>query len=117
MKQGMHKHTGKMITGVEFLNQRFIDAFSTRKGSVVVDREYGTYIDDLIDENITPLFRMQLFARAAETIKNPVNGLDDVKLKQLELVEYKDNTVESIVTMEWQGDIISTRVPLLARAS
>ena len=83
MKTGMHKQTGKIITGVEYLNQRFIDAFSTRKGSLVVDRDYGTYIDDLIDENITPLFRMQLFARAAETIKNPANGLDDVKLKTI----------------------------------
>ncbi|ODS22903.1 hypothetical protein AB835_11670 [Candidatus Endobugula sertula] len=116
MKTGMHKHTGETITGVEFLNQRFVDAFSTRKGSLVVDREYGTYIDDLIDENITPLFRMQLFARAAETIKNPVNGLDDVKLKQLELIEQADNSVEVVVYMQWENQEVTTRVTLLEAA-
>ena len=113
MKTGMHKQTGKIITGVEYLNQRFIDAFSTRKGSLVVDRDYGTYIDDLIDENITPLFRMQLFARAAETIKNPANGLDDVKLKQLELIENANNSIEIIVYVEWESQDIATRVPIV----
>jgi len=117
MKQGMHKHTGETITGIDYLNQRFHDAFSTRKSSVVVDREYGTDTDDLIDENITPLFRMQLFARAADTITNPANGLDDVKLKQLELIEYTDSDVDVIFYLEWQGDVISTRIPLLARAA
>lgn len=107
MKKGMIKQTGKAATGITYLRQRFADALSTRKGDLVAERGYGADIDDLVDDNVDDTFRMRLFGRVAAAIQNPINGLIDLTLKQLQLNEYKDNTVEIVALCEWQHAEIS----------
>ena len=105
------------MTGVDYLRQRFADALSTRQGSLVAQRDYGANIDDLIDENIDDVFRMRLFGRAAEAIRNPVNGLTDVQLNELELRVPEANTVEVIAYCVWIGSDVSLSATLPVRAA
>ncbi|CAA0097595.1 Uncharacterised protein [BD1-7 clade bacterium] len=112
MKQGMAKHTGTLISGEAYLNQRFADALGTYQGTLVGERTYGADLEDLIDENITELFRMKLFSRIANALQNPVNDLTDFTLRQLELIEPAPHRIEVIAHGQWQQQSVSLRSPV-----
>lgn len=112
MKQGMDKNTGKMISGLAYLRQRFEDTFTTRIGDLVVERGYGCSADDLIDENITPEFRLKLFSLTVSAIQDPVNGLDDLTPRQFGLSEISPNTVQLSAYCLWNNEAVTLTAPL-----
>lgn len=46
---GMNKQTGRRIAGIEHLRQSINDILTTPIGSVVMNREYGSLVPELID--------------------------------------------------------------------
>ena len=46
---GMNRHTGKALDGFNHLRQSVADILSTRKGTRVMRREYGSDLAGLVD--------------------------------------------------------------------
>lgn len=104
MKSGLSRN-GEEISGVTYLNQRIQDAMITVKGSIPCDRDYGSNMHVLIDQNVTPDFRMSVYEEMIEVFKNPSNDLDDAILKSVSLTSESDK-VEITVRVEYNGGFV-----------
>lgn len=78
-------HDGKSISGIAYLKQRFTDVLATPKGSLVGARNFGSTFYQLVDRNIDDGFYMQSYIALSEAINNPVNGLDDFRLENMQV--------------------------------
>ncbi|HHY0482726.1 hypothetical protein [Vibrio parahaemolyticus] len=94
MKQGTDALTGKTIGGLDYLRQRFTDAFNTPLGSLVGAREYGSRLHEVVDRNIDQSFEMLCYVRVSEAIANPHNGLDDFRLSEMKITPLGEGQVE-----------------------
>ncbi|HEH9401861.1 GPW/gp25 family protein [Aeromonas hydrophila] len=83
MKSGMDRDTGKVINGLPYLRQRLADVINTPIGSLVLRRDFGSRIFEMVDRNVNASFHMDCYVRLAEAINNPANGLDDFRLSEM----------------------------------
>lgn len=90
MKTGTHRDTGAALGGVAYLRQRLSDVINTQLGSLVGRREFGSRMYELLDRNINEAFHMNAYVLLAEAINNPANGLDDFKLKEMQIERLGD---------------------------
>ncbi|WP_375666036.1 MULTISPECIES: GPW/gp25 family protein, partial [unclassified Bartonella] len=56
MNSGMDRTTGKPLTGIDHLRQSILDILSTRIGSRVMRRDYGSRVAELIDAPVNNAF-------------------------------------------------------------
>lgn len=101
MKSGMDRNTGKLITGLPYLRQRFFDAMNTPLGSIVGRRLYGSRLYEMIDRNVDDSFRMDAYIRVAEAVANPANGLEDYQLSEMTISKTSENHIAILVTGVW----------------
>ena len=81
MAIGMDQHTGRKLSGLEELKQRINRLFKTRKGALLLRREWGSNMPDLIDAKVTDDFRLDIYAESAATLADPANEIyDEFKL-------------------------------------
>lgn len=66
---GMSSITGKPLAGVEHLHQSITDILSTRIGTRVMRRDYGSHIPALIDRPITPSLAMEIYGATAQSLE------------------------------------------------
>ncbi len=103
----MNQTTGKIITGLDELWQRINRLLQTRKGTLVGRRGYGSELPELIDNNMSPSFVLDIYAATAEAIIDPENGIDDFTLTRTDL-----ETTENGVTLYLIGEFDSELVTL-----
>ena len=65
---GLHAHTGQPVAGLEHLRQSIRDILTTRLGTRVMRRDYGSRLPDLIDRPMTPRLAMDLYAATADAL-------------------------------------------------
>ncbi|WP_375669092.1 GPW/gp25 family protein [Bartonella sp. MR168JLCBS] len=68
MNSGMDCTTGKSLTGIDHLRQSILDILSTRIGSRVMRRDYGSRVAELIDAPVNNAFAVALYAAIAEAL-------------------------------------------------
>ncbi|WP_208438250.1 GPW/gp25 family protein [Bartonella taylorii] len=68
MNSGMDRTTGKPLTGINHLRQSILDILSTRIGSRVMRRDYGSRVAELIDAPVNNAFAVALYAAVAEAL-------------------------------------------------
>ncbi|WP_317992673.1 GPW/gp25 family protein [Bartonella gliris] len=68
MNSGMDRTTGKPLTGIDHLRQSILDILSTRIGSRVMRRDYGSRVAELIDAPVNNAFAVTLYAAVAEAL-------------------------------------------------
>ncbi|WP_375628630.1 GPW/gp25 family protein [Bartonella sp. TT67HLJMS] len=68
MNSGMDRTTGKPLTGIDHLRQSILDILSTRIGSRVMRRDYGSRVAELIDAPVNNAFAVALYAAVAEAL-------------------------------------------------
>ncbi|WP_375639648.1 GPW/gp25 family protein [Bartonella sp. MM55XZML] len=68
MNSGMDRTTGKPLTGIDHLRQSILDILSTRIGSRVMCRDYGSRVAELIDAPVNNAFAVALYAAVAEAL-------------------------------------------------
>lgn len=66
--QGMDRNTGRKLSGIEHLWQSVEDILTTRIGSRVMRRSYGSKLPDLIDEPYNEETKVDMIAATAEAI-------------------------------------------------
>lgn len=64
----MSRDTGQDLTGLEHLRQSIADILTTPIGSRVMRREYGSRLPDLIDNPMTEVLNVEIFAATAEAL-------------------------------------------------
>ncbi|MCZ2203995.1 GPW/gp25 family protein [Bartonella sp. A05] len=64
----MNKTTGKALMDVDHLRQSILDILSTRIGTRVMRRDYGSNVPNLIDVPINNTFSVSLYAAVAEAL-------------------------------------------------
>lgn len=94
MKQGMHRETGELITGLPYLRQRFDDVMRTVCGQLVTERKYGANVIDEVDRNTNQAWLMRVYMLIAEAVTEPVNGLDDFKLSEMRVITLTNSSAE-----------------------
>lgn len=62
---GMSGTTGRLLGGDAHLRQSIGDILTTPIGSRVMRRDYGSLLFDLVDQPLTPVTRLRLFAATA----------------------------------------------------
>ncbi|MBU2714485.1 GPW/gp25 family protein, partial [Zooshikella sp. WH53] len=66
--QGINNNTGKSLSGIEHLKQSITDILTTRIGTRVMRRDYGSRLPELIDEPLNGALRLELIAATAEAL-------------------------------------------------
>lgn len=109
--QGMNKHTGKPIAGLEHLKQSIADILTTPLGSRVMRRDYGSNLFSLVDRpysqalvgDITmatseALLRWEpRFELQSVSVEMIANGKLSLELKGLYLIDGNTVTLDGIV--------------------
>ncbi|MBU2714490.1 GPW/gp25 family protein, partial [Zooshikella harenae] len=65
---GIDNQTGQTLSGIDHLKQSITDILTTRIGTRVMRRDYGSRLPDLIDEPLNGALRLELIAATAEAL-------------------------------------------------
>lgn len=82
---GINAATGKRLSGAEHLKQSVKDILTTRIGTRIMRREYGSRLPELVDNPMNELLKVELFAATAEALARwePRIRLDRVYLSDV----------------------------------
>ena len=86
---GMDRETGRTVSGTAHLGQSIGDVLTTRIGSRVERREYGSRVPDYIDMPMTAVHRTRMYGAAALAL---LRWEPRLKLARIELLKDADNT-------------------------
>jgi len=65
---GLNATTGQALSGLDHLRQSIKDILTTRIGTRVMRRDYGSRLPDLVDNPMTPRLAMELYAATADAL-------------------------------------------------
>ncbi|MEG3182120.1 GPW/gp25 family protein [Sphingomonas sp. LT1P40] len=65
---GMNRHTGKPLSGLDHIRQSIADILATPIGSRVCRRDYGSRLPELLDHPTNDATRLRLYAATAIAI-------------------------------------------------
>ena len=66
---GINRRTGERLSGIEHLRQSIADILSTRIGTRVLNREYGSRLPSLIDAPVNSGTTLEFYAATAEALE------------------------------------------------
>ena len=99
---GMSAHTGRLLTGIEHLEQSIADILRTALKSRVMRRDYGSDLYLHKDKNLTPARAVMIYASAATAIEKdePRVVVNRVWLDQDEAADLEDGVV--MIVISWR---------------
>lgn len=65
---GTNASTGKRLSGVDHIKQSIRDILTTRIGTRVMRRDYGSRLPELVDNPTGEFLKVELFAATAEAL-------------------------------------------------
>ncbi len=92
-----------LLTGPDSARQRLGDALATPRGSYPFMRDYGSLVGELVDQVADRGFEARVYARVAEAVAHPPNGLEDIVLREVR-VSQAGLRIEVQTLAEWIGD-------------
>lgn len=104
--RGMNAGTGKELEGLDHLKQSIADILSTRIGTRVMRRDYGSNIPNLIDRPVTAEFAVDIYMALAEALDRWEPRL---RLRETSFVPLGEGAIEFGLTGDYlpDGKIIS----------
>ncbi len=109
---GMNKHTGRAISGIEHIQQSVSDILSTPVGSRVMRREYGSLLPEMLDQ---PLNNASLVRAYAAIVMALIRWEPRIRINAVrQTVDAKTPgravfTIDAITT---EGNNINVEMPL-----
>jgi phage baseplate assembly protein W len=103
---GINASTGKALSGADHIKQSVRDILTTRIGTRVMRRDYGSRLPELVDNPMGELLRVELFAATAEALVRwePRFRLDRVYLQ--------DATSNGRIVLALEGRILLNNEPI-----
>jgi Bacteriophage baseplate protein W len=110
---GMNRHTGRKLEGGAHLAQSILDILITPKGTLVMLRDYGSDLPDVIDQPLNGETLIDVYQATAEALALWEPRLD---LGRVQVVDARPGRVELELT-DTGGNIISLPVATQSGAS
>ena len=66
---GTNAQTGQALSSLSHLHQSIRDILTTRHGTRIMRRDYGSRLPELVDNPITPRLATELYAATAEALQ------------------------------------------------
>jgi phage baseplate assembly protein W len=103
---GVNANNGKRLGGADHLKQSIRDILTTRIGTRVMRREFGSRLPELVDNPTGELLKVELFAATAEALARwePRFRLDRVYLQSA--------TEDGRITLALEGRILVNNEPV-----
>lgn len=67
--RGMEAHTGRALSGLDHLRQSVRDILTTRIGTRVMRRDYGSDLPTLVDRPMNAALTIELYAATAKALR------------------------------------------------
>lgn len=108
---GMDRQTGRKITGDAHLAQSIADILTTPKGTLVMLRDYGSDLPDIIDQPINGETLIDVYQATAEALDLWEPRL---KLERVQITQARAGFAELELSAEVTGDsrVLSVAVDL-----
>lgn len=109
-RYGMHAQTGRLLSGIEHLQQSIADILCTLIGSRVMRRDYGSRLFELLDKPLNPSTILQWTAAVADALGRwePRFKLQQVK----PTIRSKSEGLQGRWWLELKGDYLGSNVAL-----
>lgn len=102
----MNRETGAAINTVEHIAQSMTDVLSTRLGTRVMRREYGSLLPELVDHPFNDTTRLRVYAA---TIMALMRWEPRISLSR---VQFLGATLQGQSFLDIDGSIVDTNEPL-----
>jgi phage baseplate assembly protein W len=102
----MNRHTGGAISTVESIAQSISDILSTRIGTRVMRREYGSLLPELVDHPFNDITRLQVYAA---TVMALMRWEPRISLSR---VQFLGATLQGQSSLDIEGSIVDSNEPL-----
>ena len=97
---GMDTTTGRRIEGLAHLRQSVVMVLTTPIGSRVLRRDFGSRLYELLDKNITPSLKMQMYAATVEALRKWEPRLD---IKRVVVDPAPDGDIQNTISLGIEG--------------
>ncbi|WP_055129226.1 GPW/gp25 family protein [Pseudomonas mediterranea] len=102
----MNRHTGGAIDTVGNIAQSMTDILTTRIGTRVMRREYGSLLPELVDHPFNDIIRLQVYAA---TVMALMRWEPRVSLSR---VQFLGATLQGQSSLDIEGSIVDSNQPL-----
>lgn len=111
----MNRYTGKQISRSEHLRQSIGDILTTRIGTRLHRRDYGSFLPDLVDAPVNPETQMLLIAASVHAI---MRNEPRILVTRVQVSDLIDTGLEILIEARDQnGNDIELDIPLNLRGS
>ncbi len=110
---GMNRHTGRTLEGDAHLAQSILDVLTTPKGTLVMLRDYGSDLPDVIDQPLNGETLIDVYQATAEAL---ALWEPRVELGRVQVVDASPGYAVLELT-DTDGNIINLPVATLTEAS
>ncbi|WP_019222066.1 GPW/gp25 family protein [Bartonella senegalensis] len=105
MNSGMDRMTGKPLSGIDHLRQLILDILTTRIGTRVMRRDYGSRVAELIDAPANNALTIALYAAVAEALDK---WEPRFKLKKIDFKRSEDGKI----SLSFEGIYLPSGKPI-----
>ncbi|ALI09112.1 MULTISPECIES: GPW/gp25 family protein [Pseudomonas] len=102
----MNRHTGASLSSEESIAQSMSDILSTRLGTRVMRREYGSLLPDLVDHPFNDITRLQVYAATVIALMRWEPRIS------LSRVQFLGTTLQGQASLDIEGSIVDSNQPL-----
>lgn len=101
----MNRHTGSALPLLEHISQSAADILTTRIGTRVMRREYGSLLPELIDEPFNETTRLRVYAATAMALMRWEPRIN------LSRVQFSGASLQGEVVLEVEGAVVDAHGP------
>ncbi|MBT2339459.1 MULTISPECIES: GPW/gp25 family protein [Pseudomonas] len=102
----MNRHTGSAIDTVGSIAQSMTDVLTTRLGTRVMRREYGSLLPELVDHPFNDIIRLQVYAATVMALMRWEPRI------HLSRVQFLGATLQGQSSLDIEGSIVDSNAPL-----
>lgn len=104
--RGMNRETGKELSGLDHLKQSIQDILTTRRGTRVMLREYGSNLPELVDRPINAQLKADLYYETAQAI---LDWEPRLRLREVQITAAEPGRIELSMTADYlpEGKVIT----------
>lgn len=102
----MNRHTGGAISEPEHISQSITDILTTRIGTRVERREYGSLLPELVDHPFNDVTRLRVYAAAVMAVMRWETRIS------LSRVQFVGANMQGQALIDLEGTVVDTNEPL-----
>jgi phage baseplate assembly protein W len=102
----MNRETGGELGEVEHISQSIAEILTTRLGTRVMRREYGSLLPDLVDQPFNDFTRIRVYAATAMALMNWEPRI------RLSSVQFVGSSLQGSIVLDLEGTLVDSKESL-----